>query len=119
MFSAINVYSSVSAHSINMFPPLAKNPVSIPGGGNFRKGGEVPPLLPPCMNPCVFSSVRIQAIQHYGYIPEFFAALHLSSIAAKNFFNAVPDLLLLPDCSDEGIREESSNESCDISVLWG
>ena len=70
----------------------------------------------------VFSSVRIQAIQHYGYIPEFFAALHLSSIAAKiqkYFFNAVPDLLLLPDCSDEGIREESSNESCDISVLWG
>ena len=31
MFSAINVYASASAHSINMFPPLAKNPVSIPG----------------------------------------------------------------------------------------
>ena len=30
MFSAINVYTSASAHSINMFPPLAKNPVSIP-----------------------------------------------------------------------------------------
>ena len=22
------------------------------GGGNFRKGWEVPPLPPPCMNPC-------------------------------------------------------------------
>ena len=31
MFSAINVYTSASAHFINMFPPLAKNPVSIPG----------------------------------------------------------------------------------------
>ena len=30
MFSAINVYTSASAHSINMFPPLAKKPVSIP-----------------------------------------------------------------------------------------
>ena len=42
MFSAINVYTSACAHSINMFPPLAKNPVSIPAV--FKSGwGKDPP----------------------------------------------------------------------------
>ena len=39
-------------------PPYFNTCADSKGGGNFRKGGEVPPLLPPCMNPCTLSEEK-------------------------------------------------------------
>ena len=56
MFSAINVYTSVFAHSINMFPPLAKNPVSIPDA--LEVVGMLGPLPGHCKLPGESSNPR-------------------------------------------------------------